>query len=75
VAEHRGIIVCTTATIGPDPHVRPSPVSLDPVPRLLAGPWLLAWIWGVFTGCAAHKNVPQRSEKLANGRHLENHGS
>ena len=37
-------------------------------------PWLLAWIWGIFAGCAAYKNVSQSSEKLADARHLQNHG-
>jgi hypothetical protein len=35
------------------------------------GPWLLAWIAGIFAGYAAYKNVPQSAEKLADARHAE----
>ena len=38
------------------------------------GPWLLAWIAGIFAGYAAFKNVPQSDEKLVDSRPAESHG-
>ena len=35
------------------------------------GPWLFAWICGIFAGYAAYKNVPQSGEKLVDARHAE----
>ncbi len=39
------------------------------------GPWLLAWIAGIFAGYAAYKNVPQSNERLADERHAEGHSA
>ena len=68
-----GVIVCTAAMTGPISTYERGEYRWIPYLHYW-DQWVLAWIWDVFAGFAAHNNVSQESEKLADARHLQNRG-
>ncbi len=68
------IIVCVAAMIGLIYTFNRGQYRWTPLLYYWLGPWLFAWIAGIFAGYAAYKNVPQSSEKLTDARHMEGHG-
>ncbi len=66
-----GIIVCTAAMIGLLHTYDRGQYRWTPYLYYWWGPWLFAWICGIFAGYAAYKNVPQSGEKLEDARHAE----
>lgn len=66
-----GVIVCTAAMAGLIYTYDRGQYRWSPMVYYWWGPWLFAWIAGIFAGYAAYKNVPQSSEKLADARHAE----
>ena len=67
------IIVCAAAMAGLVYTYNRGQYRWTPMVYYWWGPWLLAWLAGIFAGYAAYKNVPQSNEKLADARHAENH--
>jgi len=65
------IIVCAAAMVGLLYTYDRGEFRWTPLLYYWWGPWLLAWIAGIFAGYAAYKNVPQSNEKLADARHAE----
>ena len=65
------IIVCAAAMLGLIYTYDRGQYRWMPLVYYWWGPWLLAWIAGIFAGYAAYKNVPQSGEKLADARHAE----
>jgi hypothetical protein len=65
------IIVCAAAMLGLLYTYDRGEYRWLPLLYYWWGPWLLAWIAGIFAGYAAYKNVPQNDEKLADARHAE----
>ena len=65
------IVVCVAAMVGLIYTYDRGMYRWIPLVYYWWGPWLLAWIAGIFAGYAAYKNVPQSSEKLADARHAE----
>jgi hypothetical protein len=66
-----GIIVCVAAMIGLIYTYNRGQYRWTPYLYYWWGPWLFAWICGIFAGYAAFKNVPQSGEKLTDARHAE----
>ena len=66
-----GIIVCVAAMIGLIYTYNRGQYRWTPYLYYWWGPWLFAWICGIFAGYAAYKNVPQSGEKLTDARHAE----
>ena len=54
-----GIIVCTAAMIGLIYTYNRGQYRWTPYLYYWWGPWLFAWICGIFAGYAAYRNVPQ----------------
>jgi hypothetical protein len=69
-----GIIVCTAAMLGLIYTYDRGQYRWTPYLYYWWGPWLFAWICGIFAGYAAYKNVPQSGEKLEDARHAEGMG-
>ena len=59
-----GVIVCVAAMIGLIYTYNRGQYRWTPYLYYWWGPWLFAWICGIFAGYAAYKNVPQSGEKL-----------
>jgi len=70
-----GIIVCAVAMLGLIYTYDRGQYRWTPMLYYWWGPWLLAWIAGIFAGYAAFKNVPQSSERLADARHAQGHSA
>ncbi len=70
-----GIIVCSAAMLGLIYAYNRGQYRWSPMLYYWWGPWLFAWIAGIFAGYAAYKNVPQSNEKLADARHAESSGA
>lgn len=62
------IIVCLAAMLGLIYTYNRGQYRWTPYVYYWWGPWLFAWICGIFAGYAAYKNVPQISEKLSDAR-------
>jgi hypothetical protein len=69
-----GVIVCTATMIGLIYTYNRGQYRWTPYLYYWWGPWVFAWICGIFAGYAAFKNVPQSGEKLADARHAEGMG-
>ncbi|MBE0527768.1 MAG: hypothetical protein IH629_00995 [Thermoleophilia bacterium] len=67
-----GVIVCTAAMIGLIYTYDRGQYRWTPYLYYWWGPWLFAWVCGIFAGYAAYKNVPPSNEKLTDARHAEN---
>ena len=65
------IIVCVAAMIGLIYTYNRGQYRWTPMVYYWWGPWLFAWVAGIFAGYAAYQNVPQSSEKLTDARHAE----
>ncbi len=70
-----GVIVCVAAMIGLIYTYNRGQYRWTPYLYYWWGPWLFAWICGIFAGYAAYRNVPQSGEKLADARHAEGYGA
>jgi hypothetical protein len=66
-----GVIVCTAAMAGLIYTYDRGQYRWSPMVYYWWGPWLFAWIAGIFAGYATYKNVPQSGEKLTDARHAE----
>jgi hypothetical protein len=69
-----GVIVCVAAMIGLIYTYNRGQYRWTPYLYYWWGPWLFAWICGIFAGYAAYRNVPQSGEKLTDARHAEGMG-
>jgi len=69
-----GIIVCTAAMLGLIYTYDRGQYRWTPYLYYWWGPWLFAWICGIFAGYAAYKNVPQSDDRLDDARHAEGMG-
>ena len=69
-----GVIVCVAAMIGLIYTYDRGQYRWTPHLYYWWGPWLFAWLCGIFAGYAAFKKGPQSNERLADARPAEGVG-
>lgn len=65
------VIVCVATVIGLIYTYDRGQYRWTPMVYYWWGPWLFAWLAGIFAGYATFKNVPQSSEKLTDAREMQ----